>query len=135
MDALIYWQNFVFLGDRGTFKIIFEVLLWKHVHIADTAFCQLLKLNNDIMQYNTLSKRVIKAILFLSICALCGSTKCSPTQYAPFSSILCTLHTQYAPLEHFVYPAYTICYQWSILCRVDTYVISGVVRGYTICSS
>ena len=27
----------------------------------------------------------------------CGSTKCSPTQYAPFSSILCTLHTQYAP--------------------------------------
>ena len=40
----------------------------------------------------------------------CGSTKCSPTQYAPFSSILCTLHTQYAPLEHFVYPAYTICY-------------------------
>ena len=66
---------------------------------------------------------------------LCGSTNCSPTQYAPFSSILCTLHTQYAPLEHFVYPAYTICYQWSILCRVDTYVISVVVRGYTICSS
>ena len=65
----------------------------------------------------------------------CGSTKCSPTQYAPFSSILCTLHTQYAPLEHFVYPAYTICYQWSILCRVDTYVFSVVVRGYTICSS
>ena len=57
------------------------------------------------------------------------------TQYAPFSSILCTLHTQYAPLEHFVYPAYTICFQWSILCRVDTYVISVVVRGYTICSS
>ena len=65
----------------------------------------------------------------------CGSTKCSPTQYAPFSSILCTLHTQYAPLEHFVYPAYTICYQRSILCRVGTYVISVVVRGYTICSS
>ena len=65
----------------------------------------------------------------------CGSTKCSPTQYAPFSSILCTLHTQYAPLEHFVYPAYTICYQGSILCRVRTYVISEVVRGYTICSS
>ena len=65
----------------------------------------------------------------------CGSTKCSPTQYAPFSSILCTLHTQYAPLERFVYPTYTICYQWSILCRVDTYVISVVVRGYTICSS
>ena len=65
----------------------------------------------------------------------CGSTKCSPTQYAPFSSILCTLHTQYAPLEHFVYPAYTICYQWSILCRVGTYVISVVVRGNTICSS
>ena len=68
-------------------------------------------------------------------CVRCESTKCSPTQYAPFSSILCTLHTQYAPLEHFVYPAYTICYQWSILCRVDTYVISVVVRGYTICSS
>ena len=66
---------------------------------------------------------------------LCGSTKCSPTQYAPFSSILCTLHTQYAPLEHFVYPAYTICYQRSILCRVGTYDISVVVRGYTICSS
>ena len=64
----------------------------------------------------------------------CGSTKCSPTQYAPFSSILCTLHTQYAPLEHFVYPAYTICYQRSILCRVGTYVISVVVLGYTICS-
>ena len=68
-------------------------------------------------------------------CTHCGSTKCSPTQYAPFSSILCTLHTQYAPLEHFVYPAYTICYQRSILCRVGTYVISVVVRGYTICSS
>ena len=65
----------------------------------------------------------------------CGSTKCSPTQYAPFSSILCTLHTQYAPLKHFVYSAYTICYQRSILCRVGTYVISVVVRGYTICSS
>ena len=64
----------------------------------------------------------------------CGSTKCSPTQYAPFSSILCILHTQYASLEHFVYPAYTICYQRSILCRVGTYVISVVVRGYTICS-
>ena len=34
-----------------------------------------------------------------------------------------------------LYPAYKICYQWSILCRVDTYVISVVVRGYTICSS
>ena len=67
--------------------------------------------------------------------AHCRATKCSPTQNAPFSSILCTLHTQYAPLEHFVYPAYTICYQRSILCRVGTYVISVVVRGYTICSS
>ena len=65
---------------------------------------------------------------------VCGSTKCSPTQYAPFSSILCTLHTQYALLEHFVYPAYTICYQRSILCRVGAYDISVVVRGYTICS-
>ena len=39
-------------------------------------------------------------------------------------SILCTLHTQYAS-------------SGSILCRVDTYmyVISVVVRGYTICSS
>ena len=72
---------------------------------------------------------------FVALQSACGSTKCSPTQYAPFSSILCTLHTQYAPLEHFVYLAYTICYQWSILCRVDTYVISVVVRGYTICSS
>ena len=68
-------------------------------------------------------------------CALCRATTCSPTQYAPFSSKLCTLHTLYAPLEHFVYPAYTICYQRSILCRVGTYVISVVVRGYTICSS
>ena len=67
--------------------------------------------------------------------AHCRATKCSPTQNAPFSSILCTLHTQYAPLEHFVYPVYTICYQRSILCRVGTYVISMVVRGYTICSS
>ena len=66
---------------------------------------------------------------------VCRATKCSPTQYAPFSSILCTLHTQYAPLEHFVYPAYTICYQRSILCRVGIYIISVVVRGYTICSS
>ena len=67
----------------------------------------------------------------------CRATKCSPTQYAPLStcSILCTLNTQYAPLEHFVYPAYTIFYQRSILCRVGTYVISVVVRGYTICSS
>ena len=60
---------------------------------------------------------------------LCGSTKCSPTQYAPLSSILCTLHTQYAPLEHFVYPAYTICYQRSILCRVGTYVIQWSSEG------
>ena len=59
----------------------------------------------------------------------CRATKCSPKQYAP------TLHTQYASLEHFVYPAYTLCYQRSILCRVGTYVISVVVRGYTICSS
>ena len=29
-----------------------------------------------------------------------------------------------------MYPAYTICYQRSILCRVGTYVISVVVRGY-----
>ena len=51
------------------------------------------------------------------------------TQYALSRCILCTLHTQYAPLEHFVYPAYTICYQRSILCRVGTYVISVVVEG------
>ena len=89
------------------------------------SYCELY---NFIGRYPTLHIRVLYN-------TLCGSTKCSPTQYAPFSSILCTLHTQYAPLEHFVYPAYTICYQWSILCRVDTYVISVVVRGYTICSS
>ena len=65
----------------------------------------------------------------------CRATKCSPTQHAPFSIILCTLHTQYAPLEHFVYLEYTICYQRSILSRVGSYVISVVVRGYTICSS
>ena len=82
--------------------------------------------------HNTTEEAYCKLYLYNM---LCGSTKCSPTQYAHFSSILCTLHTQYAPLEHFVYPAYTICYQWSILCRVDTYVISVVVRRYTICSS
>ena len=48
--------------------------------------------------------------------AQCRATKCSPTQYAAFSSILCTPHTQYAPLEHFVYPAYTICYQRLPIC-------------------
>ena len=91
--------------------------------------------------FSVLCLRCICALLFICTLwsppekGLCGSTKCSPTQYAPFSSILCALHTQYAPLEHFVYPAYTICYQWSILCRVGTYVISVVVRGYTICSS
>ena len=53
-------QNFVFLGDRGTVKIIFDELLWKPVHIADTIFCQLLKFNNDIMRYNKLAKSLTK---------------------------------------------------------------------------
>ena len=100
--------------------------------ITETLMTRTLRTNPNKFMYNFGGNRVVHVDQDRRHC---GSTKCSPTQYAPFSSILCTLHTQYAPLEHFVYPAYTICYQRSILCRVGTYVISVVVRGYTICSS
>ena len=44
---------------------------------------------------------------------LCGSTKCSPTQYAPFSSILCTLHTQYATRGAYCVGSVHMLFQWS----------------------
>ena len=37
-----------------------------------------------------------------------------PTQRAPSKSILCTLPTQYATMEHIVYLSYTICYSDSV---------------------
>ena len=43
----------------------------------------------------------------------CGSTKCSPTQYAPFSSILCTLHTQYASRGAYCVGSVHMLFQWS----------------------
>ena len=97
-----------------------EPLLVAHTKLLEILCCGSICLHNWV------------GIAFYNACRV---TKCSPTQYAPSRSILCTLRTQYAPLEHFVYPAYTICYQRSILCRVGTYVISVVVRGYTICAS
>ena len=44
---------------------------------------------------------------------LCESTKCSPTQYAPFSSILCTLHTQYATRGAYCVGLVHMLFQWS----------------------
>ena len=35
-----------------------------HSHIADTTFCQFLKLNNDIMRYNTMNSKIFARVLF-----------------------------------------------------------------------
>ena len=43
----------------------------------------------------------------------CGSTKCSPAQYAPFSNILCTLHTQYATRGAYCVGSVHMLFQWS----------------------
>ena len=65
------------------------------------------------------------------------------TQYATKRSILCrgafcgptVLHLIRLVVNMKTRKLNAICYQRSILCRVGTYVISVVVRGYTICSS
>ena len=43
----------------------------------------------------------------------CRATKCSPTQYASFSSILCTLHTQYATRGAYCVGSVHMLFQWS----------------------
>ena len=68
----------------------------------------------------------MKPRLLLSISGHCGSTKCSPTQYAPFSSILCTLihnmlrwtilctlHTQNATRGAYCVGSVHMLFQWS----------------------
>ena len=56
----------MFLWDYGTLKI-YEVLLWKPF-----SYCRnILKLNNDIMRYNKLAKRVTKgASVSFEMCML-----------------------------------------------------------------
>ena len=74
------------------------------------------------------------------LCMHCRASICYHTQNATEHKML--------PQLHFVYPTYTICYpraycvgrvhnvlSGSKLSRLCTYVISLVVRGYTICST
>ena len=44
---------------------------------------------------------------------VCRATKCSPTQYAPFRSILCTLHTHYATRGAYCVGWVHMLFQWS----------------------